>query len=203
MEGDEMKLSELANISIGSVLSRIPKAEKAEKVLLPLTIQDINYHYCFGEKQDMRFPVSISDSLSKQLVIAHRFDIVISLANAKAMVIEDEYDGYLIPSNMILVNIKDKGILDPFYLAWLINFSTSAQKSLQKNFQGSAMVKSISVDTLRDLDIPILDISKQTLIGRTNELFWRKKRIQKAIIEEEENVVMHLLDEAINNKENK
>jgi len=195
-----MVLKDLVDIAIGSVLSRIPKEKINATSVLPLAIQDVNSHYLIGEKLEQRFPVMIPNDYLEKAVIAKAGDVVVTLSNPKALVIEDTFNGYLVPSNMIRIRINDLNKLDPYYLSWIIGFSNDFAKVIYCNLQGTTFVKTISVDVLRETDIPLVPIDEQRKIGKLNELFWKRESIQEEMKKKRKEAFMALLNSKINNE---
>lgn len=189
-----MVLKDLVDISIGSVLARIPKGKSDVVSVEPITIQDVNHHYLIGEKLEQRFSVDIPKEQLEKAVIAREGDLVVTLSNPKALVIGKEFDGYLVPSNMIRMMIKDSTRLDPHYLAWFISFSEDFAKIIYLNLQGTTIVKTVPVEVFREADIPIIPIDKQRKIGKISELYWKRESLQDEIRKKWKDTLMALLN---------
>jgi hypothetical protein len=174
-----MKMSCVLKISHGTILSRIRDPLKLdENARLMLTMQDLSYYSGIHlDKPQKTFQKINPENLDKCL-FGKKNDVVIGLTVNKAMVIEDEFDQALIPSNFALITIESNDI-DPFYLMWYFNESADYRKYAVQINQGSYNVKSVSINELRDLDINFPSIENQIRIGNIYKAILKREKLIK------------------------
>ena len=180
-----MNLGELANIVQGSIYTRIkPNSDIDECTLLDtISMQELNSTIGYSNSYEY-LGSKVLNSKLKNCVFTKEFDVVIGLTMQKAMVISKERADKLLLSNFALIQINDTSILDPFYLCWLINESVSFRKKLTMNTQGSAWVTSLS--SIRELEIPLIEIGKQRKIGKLYTMTTNKYKLDKLIADKKE-----------------
>lgn len=184
---ETMKLEEIANISQGIPLNRIriKKGMKTRK----------EHVYSFEKESEMLIPLDI-DETQQKIPLAKEDMIVLNLTSYNAKKIEKESIGKIIPSNYIIIEIKNKNIVDPDYLEWYIDKSQSFARELHKIKQGS-IVLSIPINELRSIRLKLPSIDFQRKLGKVSKLNKkreelyreRKELIEKLLItvNEEEN----------------
>lgn len=174
-----MKMSGGLKISHGTILSRVRDPLKLdENARLMLTMQDLSYFCGMHLDKPKKTFQKINPENLKKCLFGRKGDVVIGLTVNKAMVIDEEFDNALIPSNFALISIESSDI-DPYYLMWYINESTDYRKySVQIN-QGSYNVKSVSINELRDLEINFPNIENQIRIGKIYKAILKREKLVK------------------------
>lgn len=179
------KLSNLSEISLGTILTRVkPKSElQSFKQISTISMQELSY---ICGKDDSPFDEIISkidiEKVDKCLLTKEN-DIVIGLSSQMAMVITKERADSLLLSNFCLVRVNDTNLLDPYYFAWLFNENSIMKHQLTSSMQGQSYVKMITLDVIRDLDLDLPPINKQILIGKIYYQSIRKNRYERRLIE--------------------
>lgn len=188
MNGGEeviVKLSDISDINLGTILTRVkPKNKYIQNVQIPtISMQELSYE-C--GKTDDEFEEIIStieaDKVDKCLFVEKK-DVVIGLSSQNAMVISNERAGKLLLSNFCHIRINKPEILEPNYLVWLFNENTIFKNRLTNSMQGTAYVKMITLDTIRSITLDIPSIEIQRIIGRVYSCSIERDRLAKKEIE--------------------
>jgi restriction endonuclease S subunit len=187
-----MKLSEITEIIPGTILSRVKPTNPFEPTrVLPLVImQDINYYS--GSNLSIAPETAKAEILvskQSQCVFTQTDDLLYGLTQFRSIIVGSELSGRLVPSNLVVLRIKDDGI-DPWYLMWMLNEGPCSKDNIFSKIQGQGMVKLLSVANLRELEISTPPPKEeQKKIGGLYKLLLEKKRIQKRI-DDNENVLV-------------
>ena len=181
-----MKLENLGTVSHGITLSRVKPKSLDEAVRFKLfTMQDLS-------KETGQYGLNVEESYTD--VSKNKFDmnllskenlIIIGLTSYKAIVIRKKHINKVIPSNFVTVEL-DFNKVYPSYFTWYFNEHPEIKKQLQTAMQGS-IIKALSVQMLRDLEIKLPSLKSQEIIGKTYELKSRKEKLlfKKNILENE------------------
>ena len=180
-----MKLIDIADVSLGTILTRVkPQNELADCLEIDtITMQDLSYVAGYSDYMWSTLLSKISKQKKDKCLLTKESDVVIGLSSQNSMVITKERANKLLLSNFCLVRIKNQELLDPHYFVWLINECKSLNKQLTGSMQGSAYVKMFSLDTIRNLDIDLPAIDVQRKIGKIYSLGIEKDRLSKRMIE--------------------
>jgi restriction endonuclease S subunit len=187
-----LKVESLGKVSHGVTLSRVEAkpGEKSEVYKL-FTMQDLSKETGqYGLKVEIQEVTVNIEKFDKRLLSKEKM-VLIGLTSYKAIVINNEHRDKIIPSNFAIVEL-DFNLVDPFYFAWCFNEHPEIEKSLQVAMQGT-IIKALSIQMLREIEMPIPSLDVQKNIGKIYEL---KKRKEKAIFEKnvlEEKLYKHLL----------
>lgn len=180
-----IKISDLAEISLGTILTRVkPKSDlQSVKLFSTISMQELSYN-CGKDESDYEEIVSkIDENKIDKCLLTQENDVVIGLASQNAMVITKERANSLLLSNFCLVRIIDQSVLDPFYFSWLFNENTTVKRQLTGSMQGQSYVKMMSLDTIRNLQIDLPPICKQKLIGKIYIGSIQRNHYDKRLIE--------------------
>ena len=112
----------------------------------------------------------------------------------KVILVDDKIQGMLIPSQWCLIRL-DENLINPTYLKWYLE-SEDGKNQILTNITGSTIQK-IPVDSLRNLDIPLIDIKKQNNIEDLIKLWEREKRTIIKILENKELLYNDIIREII------
>jgi restriction endonuclease S subunit len=173
-----MRLSDVAEITHGTILSRVTDPLKLEKnKRLMVTMQDLSY-YCGDhlELPEKTFYKINPENLTKCL-FGKVNDVLIGLTVNKAMIINEDFNNALIPSNFALIRLKSKTI-DPYYFVWYINESNDYKKQSEQISQGS-IIRSLSIKELRDISCNFPSMEKQRKIGKIYQLIQVKEKLER------------------------
>lgn len=172
-----MKLEMVANISLGLVLSRVQANPNIGGIQYPLfTVQELAYELGQYNTTIEKQTVEVDpDKVDKKLV-AQQGDIIIGLTSSnKAIVVEKNHAGKLIPSNFACIRVDSKK-LNAYYLAWYFNEHPDIHKQLMIAMQGTS-VRALSVQMLRELTILVPSMDMQYKIGRVYQLAKLKNKL--------------------------
>ena len=171
-----MKLDNVADISLGMVLSRIQANPNIGGVAYPLfTIQELAYelgqYNIVIEKQQ----IEVDEKKIDKKLIAKEGGVIIGLTSSnKAIVVDISHQDEIIPSNFAYIEVHKN--LDPYYFTWFFNEHPSVRKQLTIAMQGSS-VRALSVQMLRELEVILPPMDMQYKIGRIYELRRRKAKL--------------------------
>lgn len=193
-----MQLSDLADVSLGTILTRIrPSTQYDDIVETPIiSMQELSFASGANLGSDPSVTcVPILSSKQEDCLFTKLSDVVYGLTSLKAMLISEPYVQRLVPSNFALVRSKDKKVLDPAYLDWYLNESVPGKSLSLTMVQGSANVRGITINALRELKmdhLPPMDI--QINIGHLYLLMLEKAKINKKITTLQSTVIFQLLN---------
>lgn len=195
---NKVKLNEIAEIYQGSILTRIKPANQLDEVETDsISMQELSYYVGILDSFDNYTKSKVSSSKLASCIFTKQKDIVVGLSSRKAMVIEEERSNKLLLSNFALVRV-DVNKLDPYYFCWLFNENLQFQKSLEQKVQGSANVFILPINTLKELELDLPNINIQRKVGLLYDLYRKRERLDKQIMEKEKLVINHQLNK-INN----
>ncbi|MCI1245630.1 MAG: hypothetical protein LKG11_06790 [Bacilli bacterium] len=199
-----MKISEIADIATGTILTRVKPASKyddTEKVP-SISMQELSY-FSSGKIDEIpeRSMMTVLSSKKDQCAYAKANDVLYGLTQFRSMIIQGDFVGRLIPSNFAIIRIKSKDI-DPSYLMWSLNEGPCSKKTISKMIQGTASVKNVSVTVLKNLDLtPLPPLARQRSIGKLYQMSLRREKIDGTIRKVRNALMINALNQ-INNKEN-
>ena len=173
-----VKLEAISEIVQGAIYTRIKSDNNIDECSLLDTISMQELNYTIGnsltyEKQESK----VLSSKISSCTFTKQDDVLVGLTMQKAMVITSERSGKLTLSNFAVIRIHDKNVLDPNYLCWLLNENSYFKKVIEQSSQGTAYVSTLSIATLRGLEIPLVDIDKQRKIGQLYQISIQRKKI--------------------------
>lgn len=109
--------------------------------------------------------------------------IVISGSTLKCAVADETNAGCVISQNLAAVSLKDG--YSPYYVCWYLN-STHGQHQLAQYSKGSSITRSISLNSLEQVEIPLLPQGVQDDI---HALFAGFHRHERRLVEEREEMI--------------
>lgn len=173
-----VKLEAISEIVQGAIYTRIKSDNSIDECSLLDTISMQELNYTIGnsltyEKQESK----VLNSKISSCIFTQKDDVLIGLTMQKAMVITSERSGKLALSNFAVIRIHDKNVLDPNYLCWLLNENSYFKKVIEQSSQGTAYVSTLSIATLRGLEIPLPNIEKQKKLGQLYQLSVERKKV--------------------------
>lgn len=195
-----MKLENVANISLGMVLSRIQANPNIGGVTYPLfTIQELAYELGQYNTVIEKQQIEVDEKKLDKRLIAKEGGVIIGLTSSnKAIVVDISHQDEIIPSNFAYIEVN-KNKLDPYYFTWYFNEHPSVRKQLTIVMQGS-IIRALSVQMLRELEVILPPMDMQYKIGRIYELRRRKAKLsfeQKQLEEQLFNqiIIKHLKED--------
>lgn len=177
-----MKISDLANVRVGLVLSR-KKAkfkQKGNEYKL-LTLKSIN--------NDGYINTSDLESFYSEELLGEEYktqvgDVVIRLSEPNTAIhIDESNTGIIIPSIFAIVRFKSNDII-PEYFIWL--FNSSFIKRQIRQFRVGSTIQILNVRTINGIKVNVIPKSKQKDIININKLYLKEKKLLKQLIQEKE-----------------
>ena len=158
-----MKLSELAVVRSGLVLSRKQARERTENRYSLLTLKSIKPDATVSEGDLDVFDAI--ESLNKEYLTAIGDVIVRTSTPYTSVLIDEKTDGMVVSSNFVIVRCNTDKLL-PEYLFWLLN-TEAVKKDIFKNSAGN-MLAAIKPQYFCDLEIELPSLREQKLIADFN-----------------------------------
>lgn len=184
-----MKISDIGNVIHGVTLSRIePKTLEESETYKLFTIQELNEEISMFPSKTEDKEIEVSKERFDSLYLAKNNMVIIGLTSFKSIVVTQKQIGKVIPSNFAFIEL-DKNKVDPAYFSWYFNEHSNIEKQLQIAMQGT-IIRALSVQMLRELEIILPPLDVQKAIGKVYVL---KKRKEKLIYEK------NILEEQLNN----
>ncbi|MDN4186775.1 MAG: hypothetical protein QY871_06880 [Dehalococcoides mccartyi] len=180
---DNKKLSLIADVQCGLVLSRKeaknPRSVKEKYKRLNLRSLGEDGHLEIGELDDF----CSSEPLEKS-ILTQSGDVVVRLF-APILPVETSADesGFVIPSQLAVIRIKNKKLILPGYLRWYLSTPAISEKLLLQD--GSQLQRAIKIGALSDVLIPIPPIEKQLLIIKICETVFLRERLYQELVQQE------------------
>lgn len=191
------RINQLADISQGSILTRIKSQDNNGICSEALTMQELSY-YC-NESDDLATvnEVVVDKYRYENCLFSQAGDVLVGLSSGNAMVIEKERAGKLVLSNFAVIRIKDKKKLDPYYLCWMINENNDVKRQLLPLYQKTSRVVVIPISTFKDIEIECCHIDKQVKIGKTYDLSRKLVRTKRLKVDKANKIINYGLKEVI------
>jgi len=189
------KLSEIAEITQGNILTRIKPGSQFDETIEfdSISMQELSYIVGQSDILEKSSKVKVLKEKESSCVLTKQNDIVVGLSSRKAFVIDETRSNNLLLSNFALIRILDTNILDPHYFCWLLNEDLQFQKYIDQKMQGSANVIILSINNVKDMELELPDIEKQKMIGEIYELGRQRDRLSKTILKKTSLVRNYLL----------
>lgn len=191
-----VKLEEVSEIVQGAIYTRIKPSNDIDECALLDTISMQELNYTIGNSLTYeKLESKVLNSKIASCIFTKEDDVLIGLTMQKAMVITLERSGKLALSNFAVIRIHDKNVIDPNYLCWLINENSYFRKLIDQSSQGTSYVSIVSIATLRNLEIPIIEIEKQRKIGILYQLSIERKKIGEKLEQLKDNLLKSNIEE--------
>jgi len=187
-----LNLEQCASVVQGAFLSRIQTSPSMEAVKLPVyTLKEMNEWLSPDPtSSEYQQDIHVAKDRLGSLPLAKEGLVLISLTGQRAVALQQEHVGKLIPSNFAI--IEPSGDLHPDYLEWFINEHPDCRKQLKIATQGSS-VTALSIQMLRTLDIILPPMDVQMKIGSIHRLLHRKNRLLQERMVWEQQYIKQLL----------
>ena len=176
-----MKLCEMANVSMGILLSR----EKHEKGQRQYKLFDIKNYEENKEYDVFHTEKDFDDKLTKENDLLFRL-----VYPNKIVYVNKEQEGLLITSQLCIIRTYSE-ILNPTFLKWYLESKIGREK-IMLEMKGSSIQK-ISVAALRTIEIP--EIEKQRNIKDLIELWKEERKTLEVLIERKETLYNNIIEE--------
>lgn len=186
-----MRIEEIAHVSAGTLVSRLKEDAQGKTFYLYDQYAHAKDQTKYLDYEHDYKPVTISDT--KNLVFVEREDLIVNLSSCEAAYPGDEHIGFILPYNYCKIKLVHDGVrfVAPNYIRSWFNESPEAKKQLHLITQGASLVKKLSLQQIKQLEITLPDVERQHLIGKI--YFYRQ------IIKYKQQQKQHLLDILISN----
>lgn len=196
-----MKLNNIVTMKTGKNFSR-NKGSKEEVVLYTYDdlVQDL------GEFASYQVDEVYQENLVKNKVndennyLVSYGDVVFSFVSSTAGIVSKASEGKVLNQNFAKLTIEGKQI-DPYYLCYCLNQSFYLKKQLAVTMQGSTL-RRLTPSSLRELDIPITNFSKQQLIGHAYFSLLKRQYLLEQKMNQEKDFVLMLLENQFQSETN-
>lgn len=180
-----MRIEYLGKVTHGVTISRIEARPGEEYKLLQLfTMQDLSKETGqYGLHVEMQ-NIKVSNLKFDENLLSRKNLIIIGLTSYKAIVVNDKHINKIVTSNFATIEL-DNSKINASYFTWYFNEHPNIQKQLRIAMQGT-IIKALSVQMLRELDIQVPPLEEQEKIGKLYEFRIRKERatFEKSTLEE-------------------
>ncbi|TDM20533.1 hypothetical protein ETI05_04565 [Macrococcoides canis] len=184
-----MRIEEIANVSAGTLVSRLKEDPQGKTYYLYDQYAHAKDQIKYLDNDHEYKPVSVSDT--NNLVFVEQMDLIVNLSSCEVAYPDDEHVGFILPYNYCKIVINDSNKVAPNYIRSWFNESPEAKKQLHLITQGASLVKKLSIQQIKQLNITLPDIEKQRLIGK---IYYSRQIIKFKQLHKQ-----HLLDILISN----
>lgn len=174
-----MKLEKIADIKQGITLSRIRLEEDME-------IEE-RVVYSFEKESKVKTPKNIKEA-DQEIPLVEENMILFNIVSYNAKKATREDLGKIVPSNYVIITLKDKEI-DPDYLAWYMDQSETFKREINKIIQGTAVL-SLPINEFRQMKLKLPNLDFQKKVGSISRLNKKKKKL---FLEKEELIYKSLV----------
>ncbi|MFR9710024.1 restriction endonuclease subunit S [Paenibacillus sp. MB22_1] len=187
-----MNLEQCASVVQGAFLSRIQISPSPKAVKLSVyTMKEMNEWLSLDPTSvENQQDVHVEQARLSTLPLAKEGLVLISLTGQRAMALQKEHVGKLIPSNFAIIEPTNE--LHPDYLEWFINEHPDCRKQLKIATQGSS-IAALSIQMLRTLEVILPPMDDQVRIGSVHRLLHRKNRLLQERIAWEQQYIKQIL----------
>lgn len=162
-----LRLEDICNINQGIPLTRIRIGKYREK--------EERTVYSFESESKITVPKNIED-IEQKIPLIEEDMILVNLTSYKAAKAVKDDVGKVIPSNYIIIEVKNKTKINPDYLAWYIDQSQDFKRELHRIKQGSTIM-SIPINEFRKIRINLPSLEFQNNLGKIDSLSKKRKRL--------------------------
>lgn len=177
-----MKLSEIAGLQSGLVLNRkeARSSEEAKKIYKRLNLRSLNKDGTIEKKE---LDIYKASELLDSSMLTQKNDVVVKLfAPIHPTLITDDDTGLVIPSQLVVIRIKNNNIIPSYLCYWL---STPKVSDFIQSFENGKTLRSVSISTFANLDVPIPPLEKQQAISNIVLLSKKRETLYHQLIEEQ------------------
>ena len=187
-----VKLAKIASVQSGIVLSR-KEAKQGESTVkyTRLTLRAV-------EGSGRINTLGLEKFSSKDILAADQLtregDVVTRLfAPIFPTIIERENVGMVVPSQLALIRLQDKQFL-PEYIQLCLSRRSLTEKLCAED---SYTHRSITVNTISNLQIPVIPLDKQKMLIEIHDLAKRREQLYRSLIEQESLYTEFVIDKMI------
>ncbi|KZE66875.1 restriction endonuclease subunit S [Fictibacillus phosphorivorans] len=189
-----IKLQDIAIITQGANVSRLETSkDDSDSIKVDvLTLKEFNetLGLSYRMTQEKSQSVYIKEDKLKDQLLTKEKRLIVHLLSQKAAFLPQQYTGRLIPSNFVALDFHEN--IDTKFMEWYFNEHPSIRRQIMLGTQGS-IVSTLSLATLRELDVSVPPLSVQQRIGSISNLYHKKKQL----VEERMNLEGSLIHQKI------
>ena len=178
-----LKISEIANIQTGVVLSR-KEAKKNQEIVQKyqrLTLKALGDDGFINKNELENY--NAKEKLDKSQTTQDG-DVVLRLFSPLCPVLfGKETEGFVIPSQLAVLKVTNPEVILPSYLRWYLSQREMQERVLFE--EGGTAQKTIKVGTIMDLVITVPDIEIQKNIVKIDILSRKREQLYKDLIVQE------------------
>lgn len=178
-----MKFEKIANIKSGNLLNRLKESNDGNTYIIydQLMFKEDSGEYINNDLKHKKITVDKNNTITE----VRENDIILNLMSGDCVVSIRRKGKIVLPYNYAIIdplNDIDKG-----YLAFWFQYSKECKKQMSKYFQGSTLVKKITLSKLKKFNITIPDIQDQKIISNIyhKKIRLNRLRSKKEILENE------------------
>lgn len=178
------KIRTLATVQTGLVLNRkeARAPEEAKRHYNRLNLRSLRDD---GQIETSELGLFISTEDLDRTVLTQANDIIIRLfAPITPVLIHGSDVGLVIPSQLAVIRIKKPEIVLSAYLRWFLSLPEVTERLLQS--ESIQLQRAIRINTLAELEVPVLPIHKQQLIAQICDLGIRREKLYNELIKQED-----------------
>lgn len=187
-----MKLNDILTVRIGKNLSRNKGMEEGN--LIPYSyedlIQDLNQQNASYSQESNKID---EEQSNEDNYFINAGDVVFSFVSSTAGIVSKTTAGKVLNQNFAKLIVEESKV-DGKYLCYCLNESTLFKRQMAVSKQGSILPK-LTPSILKELDIPLPNLTKQQLIGKAYFSLLRKQFLQKEKSELEKKFILALLEQ--------
>jgi restriction endonuclease S subunit len=171
---------DLADVMVGLVLKR-KEADPTTPYIYhykALTLKSLNSEGWIDK--DLLDEFKSNEDLDKRYLCLEG-DVIIKITPPyTAVAINKDIHGSVVPAQFIIIRVNNKSLV-PEYLAFYLN-AGEVRKEIILSATGN-IIPMLKTGTIRELEIPILDLEKQLKIGEVSKLIVKERRLMSKLAE--------------------
>jgi restriction endonuclease S subunit len=174
---------DLADVMVGLVLKR-KEADPTTPYIYnykALTLKSLNSDGWIDK--DLLDEFKSNEDLDKRYLCLDG-DVIIKITPPyTAVAINKDFHGSVVPAQFIIIRVNNKSLV-PEYLAFYLN-AGEVRKEIILSATGN-IIPMLKTGTIRELEIPILDMEKQLKIGEVSKLIVKERHLMNKMSETKE-----------------
>ena len=176
-----MKLSKIANISVGIILSRKQDIVPANNTYKYNSITLKSMQSIGVINKDNFEEVFLREEIEEEF-LTNKGDVVIRLSEPYVSAyIDESLTGLIVPSNFAIIRITKENI-DGEFLKFYLNSNLGRRAILKVS--GGTNLNTINIGNLKQIEIKILDVNKQRKFIEINKIFIKEEILLMSLIDE-------------------
>ncbi|MED1594132.1 MULTISPECIES: restriction endonuclease subunit S [Bacillus] len=193
-----MKLRECADVTQGVFTNRVETSNLSEdSVQMQLvTLKEFNHllgiDYRISQEKDRS--IYVNKEKIKQEVLTDTESLVLHTLTQKVVWFPPQFEGLLLTNNFMKISFFEK--VDVHFMEWLFNEHPSIQKQIALFTEGS-IISSLKLSNVKEIELVLPNVEKQTVIGKIAQLKKRKTALLKEKDRLEQLLLHHQMVEII------